>query len=101
MLFSISFYTYTAVCKYLFVFLYILSLFVYIFFNILDYAPGGGQIHFQPEFCLPAAFCAIPKRLSTRLPFDIWWQRWDGRSTVGGCVRNACGREGEGAPSTR
>ena len=63
-------YTYTAVCKYIFVFIYILSLFVYIF-HILDYAPGGGQIHFQPQsFCLPAAFCAFPKRLSTRIPFD-------------------------------
>ena len=39
-------YTYTAVCKYLFVFIYILSLFVYIF-HFLDYAPGGGQIHLQ------------------------------------------------------
>ena len=56
MLFSISFrsvqscntvYTYTAVCKYLFAFIYILSLYVYIF-HILDYAPGGGQRHFHP-----------------------------------------------------
>ena len=52
------------------VFIYILSLFVYIF-HILDYALGGGQIHLQPQsFCLPAAFCAFPKILSTWLTFD-------------------------------
>ena len=38
--------TYTFVCKYLFVSIYIISLFVY-FFRFLDNAPGGGQINYQ------------------------------------------------------
>ena len=59
------------------------------------------QICNPQSFCVSAAFCVYPKRPLTRLPFDIWWQRWDGRSTVGGCVRNACVCEVQGCSSRR
>src|SRR4029434_5344926 len=63
-------YTYIAVCKYLFVFIHILSLCVYIF-HILGLCTLWRTNTFPTtEFCLPAAFCADPKRPLTRLPFE-------------------------------
>ena len=83
---------YTAVCK---------SLCLFFHLSWIMHLVEDKNICNPQSFCLPAAFCAYPKRPLTRLPFDIWWQRWDGRSTVGGCVRNACVCEVQGCSSRR
>src|SRR4029434_1179905 len=71
-------YTYTAVCKCLFVcIIFLVFLFVLYSQSFCLYFSHFGLCTWwrtntfpTTELCLSVAFCAIPKRLSTRIPFE-------------------------------